>query len=64
MFLIEDEVINPLIGAAAPPQDYPWQAHARGLVSHLVLGVAIEALLSAFAPKRQQPRRTQRRRHR
>jgi hypothetical protein len=64
MFLIEDEVINPLIGAAAPPQDYPWQAHARGLVSHLVLGVAIEALLSAFAPKRQPPRRGQRRRHR
>ncbi len=53
MFLVEDEIINPLIGAAAPPTRYPWQAHARGLISHLVLGVVTEAVLSALdQPKR------------
>lgn len=50
MFVVEDEVINPLLGVAAKPQDYPWQAHARGLVSHLVLGLAIEVTLSALEP--------------
>jgi hypothetical protein len=46
MFLIEDEILNPLTGAAAPPTRYPVQAHVRGLVAHLVLGVVTEALLS------------------
>ena len=51
MFLIEDELLNTVMGTAAKPQDYPWQAHARGLVSHLVLGLAIEAVLSALEPR-------------
>jgi hypothetical protein len=56
LFLIEDEIINPLIGAAAPPRRYPWQAHARGLVSHLVLGVVVEGILSALdRPRRHGP---------
>jgi len=46
MFLVEDEIINTVTGAAADPRQYPWQAHARGLVSHLVLGVATEAVLN------------------
>jgi hypothetical protein len=50
MFVIEDEVLNPALGVAAPPQKYPWQAHARGLVSHLVLGLVTEAALAASDP--------------
>lgn len=46
--LVEDELVNPAIGASAPPRLYPWQAHARGLVAHLVYGVITEAVLSAL----------------
>lgn len=45
MFLLEDEIANPLMGFAAPPQRYPWQPHARGLVAHLVYGVVADAML-------------------
>ena len=48
MFALEDELMNPMIGAAAPPRRYPWQAHARSVVAHLVLGVVTEAVLSVF----------------
>lgn len=46
--LVEDEGINPLIGTSGPPGDYPWQAHVRGLVSHLVLGAVTHATLQAL----------------
>ena len=52
MFLVLDELMNTLMGTAAKPQDYPWQAHARGLVAHLVLGVVTEAVLSRLDPPR------------
>ena len=45
MFVAEDEVANPALGFAAPPQDYPWQPHARGLVSHLIYGLVTDAVL-------------------
>ncbi len=48
LFLVEDEVLNPALGMAAAPQKYPWQAHARGLVAHLALGLATEAALAAL----------------
>ena len=48
MFLVEDEFLNTVMGTAAEPRKYPWQAHARGLITHLVLGVVTEAALSAF----------------
>ncbi len=55
MFIAEDEVANPLMGFAAPPQRYPWQPHARGLVAHLVYGLVTDAVFSvldrALAPK-------------
>ena len=47
LFLVNDELLNPVLGLAAGPTAYPWQAHARGLVAHLVLGVATEAALDA-----------------
>jgi len=34
-------------GMTPGPGSFPWQAHARGLVGHLVFGLAAEAALSA-----------------
>ena len=48
LFLVNDELLNPVLGLAAGPTAYPWQAHARGLVAHLVLGVATELALDAL----------------
>ncbi len=45
MFVVEDELVSPALGVAAGPTRYPWQAHARGLVAHLVLGVVTDAVL-------------------
>lgn len=45
LFLLQDEVLNTATGLGAKPQDYPWQAHARGLVAHLVYGVVTELAL-------------------
>ena len=53
MFLVEDEVLNTALGTAAKPTRYPWQAHARGLVTHLVLGLVTEALLTFLDEPRQ-----------
>ena len=46
--VLEDEAINPAFGFSAPPQAYPWQAHARGFVSHLVYGLTTELVLRAL----------------
>lgn len=48
MFLVQDEALNTVTGLGAKPQDYPWQAHARGLVAHLVYGVVTELTLNAM----------------
>ncbi len=45
LFLVEDEGMNPLLGTSGRPTEYPWQAHARGLVGHLVLGAATHVTL-------------------
>ena len=45
LFLLNDEGLGPALGLAAGPTAYPWQAHARGLTAHLVLGVATDAVL-------------------
>lgn len=44
LFLLQDEGLNTVLGLAGKPQEYPWQAHARGLVSHLVYGLVTDAL--------------------
>ena len=46
LFLIQDEGLNALTGLSAPPGDYPWQAHARGLVAHLAYGLTLDAALN------------------
>ena len=48
LFLAVDEGVVPALGLASGPAAYPWQAHARGLVAHLVLGVATDAALDAL----------------
>lgn len=58
LFIVEDEIANPLMRFAAPPQHYPWQAHVRGLVAHLVYGAVTELVMQALTP----PRRARRRR--
>lgn len=45
LFLFEDEGANALLGTSGKPTEYPWQAHVRGLVGHMVLGVATHATL-------------------
>jgi uncharacterized membrane protein YagU involved in acid resistance len=43
--LIGDELFTAVTGLAEPPQEYPWQAHARGFVGHLAFGVAAKMTL-------------------
>lgn len=47
LFVVMDETAAPLTGIASAPGRYPWQAHARGLAAHVVLGVTTEILLRA-----------------
>jgi hypothetical protein len=42
LFLVNDEFLNTALGLAAPPDAYPASTHLRGLVGHLVLGVATD----------------------
>lgn len=59
LFVLEDEIANPLMGTAAPPQKYPWQAHARGLVAHLVYGLVTDLVLRALSPRPDHQERSQ-----
>ena len=43
-WLAMDEAALTLLGLAPPPQEFPWQTHARGLAGHLVLGGTIESV--------------------
>jgi hypothetical protein len=43
-WLLVDEAGNTALGLTPPPQEFPWQTHARGLAGHLVFGVVAEAL--------------------
>ncbi len=49
LFLVNDELLAPLLGLASGPTAYPWQAHVRGLISHLVLGVVTDVGMDAVA---------------
>jgi uncharacterized membrane protein YagU involved in acid resistance len=50
LFLAVDEVLNPVLGLTSGPTKYPWQAHVRGLVGHLVLGVVTDAVIDVLTP--------------
>ena len=43
LFLTQDEGINAISGISARPQQYPWQAHARGLIAHVAYGIVTDA---------------------
>jgi uncharacterized membrane protein YagU involved in acid resistance len=47
LYLLNDLLVARLLGIAGPQREYPWQAHARGVVGHVVLGVVTEATLNA-----------------
>lgn len=49
LFVVQDELLNSVTGLAAKPDEYPWQAHARGLIAHVVYGVATETLVNVLA---------------
>lgn len=46
LFIMQDEGLNAITGLSAKPWEYPWQAHARGLVAHIVYGLALDAALN------------------
>lgn len=48
LFLAQDEALNAATGLSAKPKDYPWQAHARGLVAHTVYGIVTELTLNVW----------------
>ena len=45
LFLIQDEGLNAIVGLSAKPNEYPWQAHARGFVAHAVYGLVLDTVL-------------------
>jgi hypothetical protein len=45
MFLLQDELLNRVLRSAGPLRAYPWQAHARGLVGHVVYSLALTGAL-------------------
>ena len=57
LWLVADEGLNPALGLTPGPASFPWQAHARGLVSHLVFGLATEGLLTLADRFRSRPPR-------
>lgn len=48
LFAIVDEGVVPLLGLGSGPTKYPWQAHARGLVGHLVLGAITDTVIDVL----------------
>ena len=42
---IEDEWATHRTGLAGPPSKYPWQAHGRGFIGHVVYGLTVDAVL-------------------
>ena len=48
LFVLNDEIAARLLRIAGPHRAYPRQAHVRGLVGHVVLGMITEATLNAM----------------
>jgi hypothetical protein len=43
-----DEGVVPALGLGGGPAEYPWQAHARGLATHLILGAVTDGVLDVM----------------
>lgn len=48
VFLVVDELMNPVLGLTPGPRAFPWQAHARGFGGHLAFGAASELVLEGL----------------
>jgi hypothetical protein len=48
LYVVNDLVAGRLLRLMGPQRRYPWQAHARGVAGHVVLGVATHAVLEAL----------------
>ena len=55
LFLVQDEGLNQAMGLSGKQKDYPWQAHARGLASHLTLGLVTNLVLNLLNAPRPVP---------
>lgn len=51
LFFLMDEMVVPALGLSGPNRKYPWQAHLRGLLGHLMYGVATHFALEALDRK-------------
>lgn len=43
LFVVVDEVANPILGTSGPPGAYPAATHWRGLIGHAVFGLGLAA---------------------
>lgn len=48
LFVMMDEILGPVLGLASGPMAYPWQAHVRGLVGHLAVGMVTDGVLKGL----------------
>lgn len=48
LFFLQDEALGAIGGTSARPSQYPWQAHARGFVSHVVYGLVLDSVFGAL----------------
>ena len=48
MSVVADESLSSKLGLSGRPSDYPWTAHARGVVLHGTFGVVTDTLLRLF----------------
>jgi hypothetical protein len=58
LFVIQDEGLNQALGLSGKQKDYPWQAHARGLIAHLTLGLVTNTMLNLLQAPRPMPRQS------
>lgn len=48
LFIVNDEIAGRVIGIMGPQHKYPWRTHLRGLLGHVVLGMATEITLDVI----------------
>ncbi len=48
LWAINDEVMTRVLGIAGPADEYPWQAHARGVAGHVALGMGTDVVLNVL----------------
>lgn len=48
LYVTNDLLAARLLQIVGPQSDYPWQTHVRGLVGHVVLGMATHVTLEAI----------------